>query len=233
MRARGVVEKPKPEEAPSNLAVIGRYVFTPAIFDVLRETTPGVGGEIQLTDAIAILLEREPVFGVVFTKGRYDVGRRSTSSGRTSSWGSRATICATRSSRCCARSCAPVGSGRRRVALVPLEDTRAAIEAVVPRLPVVQSAIADAVGLVLASEIVTPEPVPPFANSAMDGYAVRASDTTGADADSPVRLIVVDELPAGRAPAVPVGPGEAIRIMTGAPMPDGADAIVMVECHGA
>ncbi|MBM3659680.1 MAG: UTP--glucose-1-phosphate uridylyltransferase GalU [Actinobacteria bacterium] len=76
MRARGVVEKPKPEEAPSNLAVIGRYVFTPGIFDALRETEPGVGGEIQLTDAIGILLEREPVFGVVFSEGRYDAGKK-------------------------------------------------------------------------------------------------------------------------------------------------------------
>jgi len=76
MRARGVVEKPKPEEAPSNLAVIGRYVFTPGIFDALRETAPGVGGEIQLTDAIGILLEREPVYGVVFSEGRYDAGKK-------------------------------------------------------------------------------------------------------------------------------------------------------------
>lgn len=76
VRARGVVEKPRPEDAPSNLAVIGRYVFTPGIFDALRETSPGVGGEIQLTDAIGILLEREPVHGVVFSEGRYDVGRK-------------------------------------------------------------------------------------------------------------------------------------------------------------
>ena len=59
----------------------------------------------------------------------------------------------------------------------------------------------------------------------MDGYAVRAADTAGA----PVRLRVVGELAAGRAPTRAVGAGEAIRIMTGAPMPDGADAIVMVE----
>jgi len=76
VRARGVVEKPKPQDAPSNLAVIGRYVFTPGIFDALRETTPGVGGEIQLTDAIALLLEREPVYGVTFTVGRYDIGKK-------------------------------------------------------------------------------------------------------------------------------------------------------------
>ena len=71
--------------------------------------------------------------------------------------------------------------------------------------------------------------VPPFANTAMDGYAVRARSTLGASDDSPVRLQVVGELPAGHAPTIPVGAGEAIRIMTGAPMPDGADAIVMVE----
>ena len=76
VRVRGIVEKPTPEEAPSNLAVIGRYVFTPGIFDAMRETAPGVGGEIQLTDAIAILLEREPVYGVSFTEGRYDIGQK-------------------------------------------------------------------------------------------------------------------------------------------------------------
>lgn len=115
------------------------------------------------------------------------------------------------------------------MALVPLEETRDAIVGAVPRLPVVRAALADAVGLVLADDVVTAEPVPPFANTAMDGYALRAADTTGASADAPARLVVVDELPAGRAPATPVGPGEAIRIMTGAPMPEGADAIVMVE----
>jgi molybdenum cofactor synthesis domain-containing protein len=63
----------------------------------------------------------------------------------------------------------------------------------------------------------------------MDGYAVRAADTTVASENAPARLTVIGELPAGRAPTVAVGPGEAIRIMTGAPVPSGADAIVMVE----
>jgi molybdenum cofactor synthesis domain-containing protein len=87
----------------------------------------------------------------------------------------------------------------------------------------------DALGLVLAADVFSSEPVPPFANTAMDGYAVRAADTTGASAATPIRLRVVGELPAGHAPTVAVGPGEAIRIMTGAPIPDGADAIVIVE----
>jgi UTP--glucose-1-phosphate uridylyltransferase len=76
VRVQQIIEKPKPEEALSNLAVIGRYVFTPGIFEALAETQPGVGGEIQLTDAIGRLLDREPVYGVVFSEGRYDIGRK-------------------------------------------------------------------------------------------------------------------------------------------------------------
>ena len=72
---RSIVEKPKPEEAPSNLAVIGRYVFTPEIFDALDRITPGVGGELQLTDAIGLLLDDATVFGQIFTDGRYDIGK--------------------------------------------------------------------------------------------------------------------------------------------------------------
>jgi molybdopterin molybdotransferase len=87
----------------------------------------------------------------------------------------------------------------------------------------------EALGLVLAVDVVADEPIPPFANTAMDGYAVRAADTARASESSPATLRVVGELPAGRAPTTAVGPGEAIRIMTGAPVPDGADAIVMVE----
>jgi UTP--glucose-1-phosphate uridylyltransferase len=75
-RVRSVVEKPKPEEAPSNLALIGRYVFTPAIFDALERIEPGFGGEYQLTDAIGLLMRSEPVFGRVFAEGRYDIGKK-------------------------------------------------------------------------------------------------------------------------------------------------------------
>ena len=69
-----IVEKPDPAEAPSNLAVMGRYVFTPEIFDKLERVQPGVGGEIQLTDAIAALLADQAVLGVTFDDGRYDTG---------------------------------------------------------------------------------------------------------------------------------------------------------------
>ena len=71
----GLVEKPAPEEAPSNLAVVGRYVLPGQIFDAIRRTKPGSGGEIQLTDAMALLLaEGTPVHGIVYRGIRYDTG---------------------------------------------------------------------------------------------------------------------------------------------------------------
>jgi UTP--glucose-1-phosphate uridylyltransferase len=75
-RLRSVLEKPKPEDAPSNLAVIGRYVFRPGIFDALDRIEPGAGGELQLTDAIGLLLKDEMVIGRRFTHGRYDAGMK-------------------------------------------------------------------------------------------------------------------------------------------------------------
>ncbi|HUB77805.1 MAG TPA: UTP--glucose-1-phosphate uridylyltransferase GalU [Bryobacteraceae bacterium] len=73
-RIRSMVEKPKPEEAPSNLAIIGRYVLTPEIFDSLQAIDPGSGGEIQLTDALRHLLHRRPIYAVRFEGTRYDAG---------------------------------------------------------------------------------------------------------------------------------------------------------------
>jgi len=69
-----LVEKPKLEDAPSNLAVIGRYVLTPAIFEILAETQPGVGGELQLTDGLRGLLKKEKMYGYVFEGKRHDAG---------------------------------------------------------------------------------------------------------------------------------------------------------------
>ncbi|MFD5726105.1 UTP--glucose-1-phosphate uridylyltransferase GalU [Streptomyces sp. NPDC048567] len=81
VRVTGLVEKPEPADAPSNLAIIGRYVLDPAVFDILRRTEPGRGNEIQLTDALQLLAEDEkaggPVHGVVFKGRRYDTGDRS------------------------------------------------------------------------------------------------------------------------------------------------------------
>ncbi len=76
VRVLDLVEKPPLDEAPSNLAIIGRYLLSPTVFEVLRGTKPGRGGEIQLTDAIKALIDLEPVHGVVFTGRRYDTGDR-------------------------------------------------------------------------------------------------------------------------------------------------------------
>lgn len=80
VRVTGLVEKPAPEDAPSNLAIIGRYVLTPEVFDILEETEPGKGNEIQLTDALQVLAADESiaggVYGVVFRGRRYDTGDR-------------------------------------------------------------------------------------------------------------------------------------------------------------
>ncbi|ODS62295.1 MULTISPECIES: UTP--glucose-1-phosphate uridylyltransferase GalU [unclassified Arenimonas] len=72
----GIVEKPRPEDAPSTLAVVGRYVLSGSIFELLRKTRPGAGGEIQLTDAIAALLERERALAYRFEGRRFDCGSR-------------------------------------------------------------------------------------------------------------------------------------------------------------
>jgi UTP--glucose-1-phosphate uridylyltransferase len=70
------VEKPSVDDAPSNLAVLGRYVLTPKIFDMLEQTPRGAGGEIQLTDAIKMLMQEQPVFGYQFEGERHDAGTR-------------------------------------------------------------------------------------------------------------------------------------------------------------
>ncbi|MGH9095712.1 MAG: molybdopterin molybdotransferase MoeA [Acidimicrobiales bacterium] len=113
--------------------------------------------------------------------------------------------------------------------MISLEEARARVLSACPPARPVTVDLDDALGLVLAEPVDSPEAVPPFANSAMDGYAVRAADVAGASADTPARLRVVGELAAGSAPERGVGVGEALRIMTGAPFPDGADTIAIVE----
>jgi len=76
LRMTGIVEKPKPDAAPSTLAVVGRYILSPAIMDHLERLQPGAGGEIQLTDAIASLLQQESVLGYTFEGTRYDCGSK-------------------------------------------------------------------------------------------------------------------------------------------------------------
>lgn len=109
--------------------------------------------------------------------------------------------------------------------MIALEEARAhVLERCTPLLPDVVPLI-DALGCVTTEAVTSVELIPPFDNTAMDGYAVRAADTAGA----PVELNVVATLAAGAVPRREVGTGEAVRIMTGAVMPPGADAVVMVE----
>ena len=110
-------------------------------------------------------------------------------------------------------------------AVTPLEDAQSFVIGACPPLPPRTVSFAEAEGRVLAADVVAAEQVPPFDNTAVDGYAVHAADTT----DCPVELPVVDEVAAGTASAHLLERGQAIRIMTGAPMPAGADAVVMVE----
>lgn len=109
--------------------------------------------------------------------------------------------------------------------MTPLEEVRQLVLSYCVRLAPVQMARRDAAGLVLAADVVATEPVPPFANTAVDGYALIAADT----ASGSVELQVIGEVAAGTVSSVAVTPGTAIRIMTGAPIPAGCDAVVMVE----
>jgi UTP--glucose-1-phosphate uridylyltransferase len=76
VRVLDVIEKPSVEEAPSNLGMMGRYVFTPSIFDAIDRTQPGRGGEIQLTDAVKVQMATEAVYGYTFSEGRFDAGNK-------------------------------------------------------------------------------------------------------------------------------------------------------------
>jgi molybdenum cofactor synthesis domain-containing protein len=109
--------------------------------------------------------------------------------------------------------------------LVPLEDVQRIVLASCPLLNPVEIDLDGSLGFVLAEDVRAPEDLPPFANTAMDGYALIAADTVGA----PVELSVIGVLAAGSAPRQAVEPGTAIQIMTGAPMPPGADGVAIVE----
>ena len=108
------------------------------------------------------------------------------------------------------------------------EALKTILGTVVP-LPVEKVNILEALGRVLGEDIVAPRHLPPTNNSAMDGYAVRARDTGGAKSTSPIILNVIDDIPAGTVPQKALAAGQASRIMTGAPLPEGADAVVRME----
>jgi len=113
----------------------------------------------------------------------------------------------------------------------PISAVEAAgrILAEVRRQPALRMPLDDALDNVLAEGVVSPIDIPAWTNSAMDGYAVRGEDVRGATAEHPVRLRVVEQVPAGAFPSKQIGPGESARIFTGAPVPDGADSVVRQE----
>jgi molybdopterin molybdotransferase len=114
--------------------------------------------------------------------------------------------------------------------VISLEEARRRVEAAaVPIERTERVHLAEAAGRVAAETISSPLDVPPFARSAMDGYALRAADTTGADGSHPVQLRVVDRIYTAHVPHIAVSPNTCAQIATGAPIPDGADAVVMVE----
>lgn len=113
--------------------------------------------------------------------------------------------------------------------MLTVDEVRSRVLASVGPLDVKEVRVADAFGLVLVDDVRAPHSLPRFANSAMDGYAVRGSDTERSSIDNPVELEVVGEIRAGDPGDIEVKPGTAVRIMTGAPLPSGADAVVQVE----
>ncbi|MGA6165472.1 gephyrin-like molybdotransferase Glp [Amycolatopsis magusensis] len=115
------------------------------------------------------------------------------------------------------------------VRVISVEHHRAEVTALLGGRTPVRLPLADCAGLVLAEDVTADVSLPPFDNSAMDGYAVRAVDVAGASESAPVTLPVAEDIPAGRVDSPPLLPGSAHRIMTGAPMPPGADTVVMVE----
>lgn len=113
--------------------------------------------------------------------------------------------------------------------MISVEEARDRILSFFHRLEPEQKPLLEALGQVLAEDVTAPFDIPPLDNTAMDGYAVRFADTTGASEGSPRELRVVADLAAGYILETEVGPGEAVRIMTGAPMPPGSDAVVPFE----
>ena len=99
----------------------------------------------------------------------------------------------------------------------------------IPTLSPIELPLSSVYGCVLATDVSAPWPLPSFDNSSMDGYAVFAADLAWASPENPIELQVIDDVPAGYRSTEVVTPGHAVRIMTGAPLPDGADAVVPVE----
>src|SRR5258708_4980193 len=115
------------------------------------------------------------------------------------------------------------------MAICNVYEAKQQILAAVQPLPSRRESLTAALGQVLATDIIAPLNLPAWDNSAMDGFALRAADVASAGENNPIHLQVTGEAPAGRAASVPVEPLKCLRIFTGAPIPAGADAVVMQE----
>ncbi len=113
--------------------------------------------------------------------------------------------------------------------MISVEEAAARIQAGLTRMEVETVSLAGAHSRILAEDVISPIDVPQWDNSSMDGYAVRAQDLEGACASQPISLPCVSEIPAGYSMPLKMAQGECIRIFTGSPMPEGADAVVMQE----
>ncbi len=113
--------------------------------------------------------------------------------------------------------------------MLTVEEAQARVLAQVRALPGEEVALPLALGRILAEDIIAREPLPAFANSAMDGYALRAADTRAASPEHPVALTLAGVIPAGSVYEGTVRDGQAVRILTGAAMPVGADAVIQQE----
>ena len=124
-----------------------------------------------------------------------------------------------------------MGARQGAGAIAPLSAREAAREIVgaVHRQPPLRVPLDDALGSILAEPVTSPLDIPPWTNSAMDGYAARAEDVRGASIEHPRLLRILESIAAGAFPTAPIGPGECARIFTGAPLPDGADSVVRQE----
>ena len=116
--------------------------------------------------------------------------------------------------------------------MIPLEEARALVCGAVEKLPVETVELLDAVGRVVAADQISDIDVSPFAHSAMDGFALRAAEIADAAEESPAMLRVIAEVAAGDVYEGSIGEGQCVRIMTGAPVPDDADAVVKYEIVG-
>src|SRR3989338_2286534 len=112
--------------------------------------------------------------------------------------------------------------------MISVDDAWDRIRSAAQPLSSERRSLADAVGSVLAEDVIAPVDLPPFDNSAMDGYALRAPDTQVARAEEPVKLTITGEVAAGGWQETPVTPGTAVKMMTGAALPPGADAVLML-----